>query len=129
MEGGAKDEKNKEVEMKKGKIEENNQKKPKLKQKEENENKTNKDKPKEEYMKEKAENSEFKAKPTHGKSTKPEGKNDETQINFTENIKVKLEVQQNNLKEKIKTPVTPEQLEEQQVKDKTESENSNKPER
>ena len=47
-------------------------------------------------MKEKAETSEFKAKPTHEKSTKPEGKNDETQNNLTEKIEVKLEVQQNN---------------------------------
>ena len=49
-------------------------------------------------MKEKAENSEFKAKPTHEMSTKPEGKNDETQNNLTEKIEVKLEVQQNNLR-------------------------------
>ena len=62
-------------------------------------------------MKEKAENSEFKAKPTDEKSTKPEGKNYETQNNLTEKIEVKLEVQQSNLKEKIKTPVTAEQPE------------------
>ena len=53
-------------------------------------------------MKEKSENSEFKAKPTDEKSTKPEGKNDETQNNLTEKIEVKLEVQQNNSKKKSK---------------------------